>query len=216
MSLSHRRPWFIDVFSAGDVLTILPPNVLHPSPFRLIGTECRWPERTRPGLGIGLGIIEPCLPSPAKAPPSGAGWLHEIKHDGFRIMARRDTNGVRLYTGLRTRTKQNPPSGATNRMTKQISGGVAHDLPPDLRKVLTSDPKALAAWKDLTPLARNEWICWAISVKKPETRREHVERVCAQLKEGMRRPCCWIGCTHRTDKSLSPSQRFILGKRSKK
>ena len=43
-------------------------------------------ERTRPGLGI----IEPCLPSPAKAPPSGPGWLHEIKHDGFRILARRD------------------------------------------------------------------------------------------------------------------------------
>jgi hypothetical protein len=101
-------------------------------------------------------------------------------------------------------------------MIKQISGGVAHDLPPDLRKVLTSDPKALAAWEDLTPLARNEWICWSISVKKPETRREHVERVCAQLKEGTRRPCCWMGCTHRTDKSLSPSQKFILGKRSKK
>src|SRR5215813_11153202 len=51
-------------------------------------------ERTRPGLGI----IEPCLPSPAKAPPSGPGWLHEIKHDGFRIMARRDSAGVRLIT----------------------------------------------------------------------------------------------------------------------
>jgi bifunctional non-homologous end joining protein LigD len=51
-------------------------------------------ERTRPGLGI----IEPCLPSPAKAPPSGPGWLHEIKHDGFRIMARRDGAGVRLFT----------------------------------------------------------------------------------------------------------------------
>ena len=51
-------------------------------------------ERTRPGLGI----IEPCLPSPAKAPPSGPGWLHEIKHDGFRIMARRDRAGVRLFT----------------------------------------------------------------------------------------------------------------------
>jgi len=102
------------------------------------------------------------------------------------------------------------------RMIKPISGGVAHDLPADLRKVLSSDPKALAAWEDLTPLARNEWICWAISVKKPETRREHVERVCPELKEGMRRPCCWMGCTHRTDKSLSPSQKFILGKRSKK
>ena len=51
-------------------------------------------ERTRPGLGI----IEPCLPSPAKAPPSGPGWLHEIKHDGFRILARRDSAGVRLST----------------------------------------------------------------------------------------------------------------------
>src|SRR5215831_6395711 len=51
-------------------------------------------ERTRPGLGI----IEPCLPSPAKAPPSGPNWIHEIKHDGFRIMARRDSAGVRLIT----------------------------------------------------------------------------------------------------------------------
>ena len=51
-------------------------------------------ERTRPGLGI----IEPCLPSPAKAPPSGPGWIHEIKHDGFRILARGDAAGVRLIT----------------------------------------------------------------------------------------------------------------------
>jgi bifunctional non-homologous end joining protein LigD len=51
-------------------------------------------ERTYPGLGI----IEPCLPSPAKAPPSGPGWIHEIKHDGFRILARRDSAGVRLIT----------------------------------------------------------------------------------------------------------------------
>jgi bifunctional non-homologous end joining protein LigD len=51
-------------------------------------------ERTRPGLGI----IEPCLPSPAKTPPLGPGWLHEIKHDGFRILARRDSAGVRLIT----------------------------------------------------------------------------------------------------------------------
>jgi bifunctional non-homologous end joining protein LigD len=51
-------------------------------------------ERTRPGLGI----IEPCLPSPAKAPPSGPGWIHEIKHDGFRILARKDATGVRLIT----------------------------------------------------------------------------------------------------------------------
>jgi len=51
-------------------------------------------ERTRPGLGI----IEPCLPSPAKAPPSGPGWVHEFKHDGIRILACRDSAGVRLIT----------------------------------------------------------------------------------------------------------------------
>jgi bifunctional non-homologous end joining protein LigD len=51
-------------------------------------------ERTRHGLGI----VEPCLPSSAKVPPSGPGWLHEIKHDGFRILARRGPVGVRLIT----------------------------------------------------------------------------------------------------------------------
>src|SRR5690242_1658011 len=78
-----------------------------------------------------------------------------------------------------------------------ISAGAVHSLPADLRKVLVSDPAALAKWEDITSLARNEWICWVISVKKPETRRQHVERVRTQLKEGMRRPCCWPGCPHR-------------------
>jgi bifunctional non-homologous end joining protein LigD len=45
-----------------------------------------------------LRRIEPCLPRPAKVPPMGAGWIHEIKHDGYRIMARRDAAGVRLLT----------------------------------------------------------------------------------------------------------------------
>ena len=80
---------------------------------------------------------------------------------------------------------------------KTISSGVVHEIPADLRKALTSDKAALAAWEDITPLARNEWICWTISVKKAETRREHVERVRTQLKEGKRRPCCWPGCPHR-------------------
>jgi hypothetical protein len=99
---------------------------------------------------------------------------------------------------------------------KDISGGVVHDLPEDLRNTLAADAEALAAWEDLTPLARNEWICWTISVKKPETRQEHVERVRTELKEGMRRPCCWIGCIHRTDKAISPSVQYVLNRRSKK
>lgn len=95
---------------------------------------------------------------------------------------------------------------------KTISEGVAHKLPADLRKVLAEDRAALVKWESLTPLARNEWICWVEFVKKPETRREHVERVCPELKEGKRRPCCWIGCTHRKDKELSPTQKFLLKK----
>ncbi|MDB5265636.1 MAG: hypothetical protein JWM39_349 [Parcubacteria group bacterium] len=100
-------------------------------------------------------------------------------------------------------------------MAKTISGGTVHDLPADVRKALKADPKALALWEGLTPLARNEWICWAISVKKSETRQEHIERICSELKEGMRRPCCWVGCIHRKDKSLSPSQKYVLSKRPK-
>lgn len=75
--------------------------------------------------------------------------------------------------------------------------GAVHKAPTDLRKALVSDPKAKAAWEDITPLARNEWICWTISVKKKETREDHVRRVVSELKEGVRRPCCWGGCPHR-------------------
>jgi hypothetical protein len=100
---------------------------------------------------------------------------------------------------------------------KEVSGGVVHEVPEDLLNTLASDAQALAAWEELTPLARNEWICWTISVKKPETRRQHVERVRTQLKEGMHRPCCWYGCIHRTDKAVSPSvQSLILDRRSKR
>lgn len=99
---------------------------------------------------------------------------------------------------------------------KSISSGTVHEVPPDLRKALASDGAALPAWEDLTPLARNEWICWTISVKKDETRKEHVQRLINELKEGMRRPCCWIGCIHRTDKSVSPSVQAILNRRSKR
>jgi hypothetical protein len=99
--------------------------------------------------------------------------------------------------------------------SKEISGGVAHELPEDLQKAIAADAAALAAWEDLTPLARNEWICWTISVRKLETRRQHVERVRAELKEGVRRPCCWMGCIHRTDKAISPSVQHVLNKRSR-
>lgn len=97
-----------------------------------------------------------------------------------------------------------------------IPGGVVHSLPADLRKALSSDRAALAKWEDITTLARNEWICWVESVKTPEIRAQHVGRVVSQLKEGSRRPCCWMGCVHRKDKALSPSQKFLLRRRGSK
>lgn len=81
--------------------------------------------------------------------------------------------------------------------TTTISTGVVHRVPADLRQALTSAPEVSDAWNDLTPLARNEWICWVISVKRDETRRNHIERVREELLEGKRRPCCWPGCPHR-------------------
>ena len=72
-----------------------------------------------------------------------------------------------------------------------------HKMPTDLRETLASTPKAQAVWDDITPLARNEWICWVISGKKEETRGIRIKKTLSKLKGGMRRPCCWSGCTHR-------------------
>ncbi len=99
--------------------------------------------------------------------------------------------------------------------TKTISQGTAHRVPDDMRKALTSDTKALAAWESLTPLARNEWICWVTFVKKAEHRQEHVVRPIEDLRWGKRRPCCWIGCIHRKDKAISPSVQGVLARRGK-
>ena len=80
---------------------------------------------------------------------------------------------------------------------KDILGGVVHDLPKELEKALTSDAKALEMWEDITPLARNEWICWIESAKKLEIRTRRIEWCCSSLGDGKRRPCCWHGCSHR-------------------
>jgi uncharacterized protein YdeI (YjbR/CyaY-like superfamily) len=82
-------------------------------------------------------------------------------------------------------------------VNKKISGGVVHELPADLKTALLANSKALEKWEDITPLSRNEWICWTTSVKQPKTRLEHIKRVVSELKAGIRRPCCWPGCPHR-------------------
>lgn len=80
---------------------------------------------------------------------------------------------------------------------KKAAGGVAHSMPNDLNEALTSNDRILEAWESLTTLARNEWICWTISSKKPGTRQNHITRIKTELLEGKRRPCCWAGCIHR-------------------
>ncbi|MEZ5933770.1 MAG: YdeI/OmpD-associated family protein [Alphaproteobacteria bacterium] len=82
-------------------------------------------------------------------------------------------------------------------MTERLATGVVHEVPEDLREALIASAALVDAWNGLTPLGRNEWICWTISVKKPETRQKHVERLCADIAKGKRRPCCWPGCAHR-------------------
>ncbi|MBI1216266.1 MAG: hypothetical protein GC185_10685 [Alphaproteobacteria bacterium] len=78
-----------------------------------------------------------------------------------------------------------------------LQGGTVHDLPADLKKSLLASPKAAATWQDITPLARNEWICWITSAKKEETRSHRIEWGLSNLEDGKRRPCCWPGCPHR-------------------
>ena len=80
---------------------------------------------------------------------------------------------------------------------KEIATGEVHRIPVDLRKTLNSLPTAQTAWNDITPLARNEWICWIESAVKPETRNHRIKRTRTELVEGKRRPCCWAGCSHR-------------------
>jgi len=81
--------------------------------------------------------------------------------------------------------------------TPKLSEGVVHKLPDDLRKVLLAEPLSLDAWEDITPLARNEWICWGEDAKKSETRVRRIGRTVSEVSEGKRRPCCWAGCPHR-------------------
>jgi uncharacterized protein YdeI (YjbR/CyaY-like superfamily) len=75
--------------------------------------------------------------------------------------------------------------------------GMVHKISKDLLVAVTALPKAFSAWEDITPLARNEWICWVESAKKAETRERRIRIAKENLAKGQRRPCCWAGCPHR-------------------
>lgn len=97
----------------------------------------------------------------------------------------------------------------------KISNGIFHKIPNDLEKAIISS-RVKEEWESLTELARNEFICWVEDAKLMETRDKRIRRTCEDLMNGKRRPCCWIGCIHRTDKKLSPSVKGILDKRKKR
>jgi uncharacterized protein YdeI (YjbR/CyaY-like superfamily) len=78
-----------------------------------------------------------------------------------------------------------------------LPGGTVHKMPVDLRKALTTAADARAAWHDITPLARNEWICMVTEAKQAATRERRIAKAIDQLSRGQRRPCCWPGCSHR-------------------
>ena len=81
--------------------------------------------------------------------------------------------------------------------SQQLPGGVVHPLPVDLREGLLTSATALEAWSDITPLARNEFICWVEDAKQQKTRERRIRRTREELEDDMRRPCCWPGCSHR-------------------
>lgn len=82
-------------------------------------------------------------------------------------------------------------------MIKKIADGILHELPADMEHALAADEQLITRWNSLTPIQRNEWICWVSHVKKSETRIAHVQRLLLELQEGKRQPCCWPGCPHR-------------------
>ena len=102
------------------------------------------------------------------------------------------------YTPPEDREAGSPAARYRGRVSSQrVPGGVVHKLPADLRKALIANTTALEAWKDITPLARNEFICWVEDAKRETTRARRIRRTQEELEEGQRRPCCWPGCTHR-------------------
>lgn len=88
--------------------------------------------------------------------------------------------------------------------------GTVHVAGADFEAAVRSDADVFALWQGLTPLGRNEFICWVEDAKQPATRARRILRTTEELREGKKRPCCWVGCIHRTDKAPSAWQQAVL------
>lgn len=80
---------------------------------------------------------------------------------------------------------------------KEVGAEVVHVLPLDFETAIGNDEFVQKVWSEISPLARNEWICWVTSAKKAETREHRILVGLSKIHDGMRRPCCWAGCPHR-------------------
>lgn len=88
--------------------------------------------------------------------------------------------------------------------------GTVHRAADDMREAISARPQVLELWQGLTPLARNEFICWVDDARQEKTRARRIRRTSEELLEGKRRPCCWAGCIHRTDKAPGKWQQAVL------
>lgn len=95
-------------------------------------------------------------------------------------------------------------------MAQKISGGLVHELPKDMIDALIETNEITKIWESLTPIARNEFICWVEDAKQEKTRARRIRRTVEELADGQRRPCCWAGCIHRTDKKPGKWQQAVL------
>ena len=95
-------------------------------------------------------------------------------------------------------------------MADDFPQGTVHRAGEDMRAALTAEPEVLDLWRKLTPLGRNEFICWVEDAKQAKTRQRRIQCTIDELREGKKRPCCWAGCIHRTDKAPSAWQQAVL------
>ena len=95
-------------------------------------------------------------------------------------------------------------------MNETFLDGTVHETAEDMRTAIVADAEVFALWQSLTPLGRNEFICWVEDAKQAKTRERRIRRTIEEMQEGKRRPCCWSGCIHRTDKAPSKWQQAVL------
>lgn len=148
------------------------------------------------------------------AAPKGASWVFLVlpRNASAKLPTRSRTTVEGTINGCRFRATLEPDGQKShwlkvNKKLREAAGLQAGDLarlevtsagkepeprvPADLRKALAAAPKARAVWRDITPVARRDWIHWIVSAKRSQTRSRRIENACEMLAAGKRRVCCF-------------------------